>query len=224
MMSENSAAANDSSVSLKALRLRSGTPLKLRSMAKGFPEVELQLLGIIEGKGVMVTPHKSNAANSPIKPGESCTVSGFSGQYAFSFSAQIVQAFEAPIAYFLLSYPASVEARLVRHSIRSKTSLPATASPHGKNASVAVTMMDLSIGGTMLNSPITLGVRGDEVDLAFTVKFEANNLNLAICGTVCHSGPAETGQGYRVGLLFKDLTQNDKLVLHYIVQSTADSN
>jgi len=222
MMSDNSATANDSSISLSMLRLRAGTPLKFRGMAKGTPEVELQLLGIIEGKGVMVTPNNANHAIPALKTGESYKISGFSGQYAFSFSAQVIQAFVAPIAYTLLSYPNSIDAKLVRNSIRSKASLPATVSPHGKNEPVAVMMMDLSVGGTMINSPITLGQRGDEVDLAFTVKFEANNLNLAVGGTICHSGPIDTGQGYRIGLLFKDLTQNDKLILHYIVQSTVD--
>ena len=221
-MPDKTAAASDSSVSLSMLRLRAGTPLKFRGMAKGSPEVELQLLGIIEGKGVMVTPNIANHEIPALKPGESYEVSGFSGQYAFSFSARVVQSFVAPIAYTLVSYPASIDAKLVRNSMRSKASLPATASPHGTNTSVVVMMMDLSVGGTMINSPITLGQRDDDVNLAFSVKFEANNLNLAVKATICHSSPFETGQGFRIGLLFKDLTQNDKLILHYIVQSTVD--
>lgn len=223
-MSDTSESGDDSSLSLTKLRLRAGTPLKFRSMAKGTSEaeVELQLLGIIEGKGVMVTPNSAIHAIPALKIGENYKISGFSGQYAFSFSAQVMQAFIAPMAYTLLSYPNSIDAKLVRNSIRSKASLPATVSPHGKSESVPVMMMDLSVGGTMINSPISLGQRGDDVDLAFTVKFEANNLNLTVSGTICHSAPIDTRQGYRIGLLFKDLTQNDKLVLHYIVQSTID--
>lgn len=221
-MSDNSAAANDSSISLSMLRLRAGTPLKFRNLAIDAPEVELQLLGIIEGKGIMATPNTAIHAIPALKTGESYQISGFSGQHAFSFSAQVIQTFVAPMAYTLLSYPSSIDARLVRNYLRSKTSLPATATPQGKNASVTVMMMDLSVGGTMINSPIPLGQRDDEVDLAFTVKFEANNLNLAVGASICHSGPVDSGQGYRIGLLFKDLTQNDKLILHYIVQSTID--
>ena len=223
-MSDNAEAADDSSLSLSKLRLRAGTPLKFRSMTKGTSEaeVELQLLGIIEGKGVMVTPNIAIHAIPALKIGENYKISGFSGQYAFSFSAQVMQAFVAPMAYTLLSYPNLIDAKLVRNSIRSKASLPATVSPHGKSESVAVMMMDLSVGGTMIKSPKTLGQRGDDVDLAFTVKFEANNLNLAVSATICHSAPIDTGQDYRIGLLFKDLTQNDKLILHYIVQSTVD--
>ena len=223
-MSDKSESGDDSSLNLTKLRLRAGTPLKFRSMAKGTSEaeVELQLLGIIEGKGVMVTPNSTIHTIPALKIGENYKISGFSGQYAFSFSAQVMQAFVAPMAYTLLSYPNSIDAKLVRNSIRSKASLPATVSPHGKSESVAVMMMDLSVGGTMINSPISLGQRGDDVDIAFTVKFEANNLNLTVSGTICHSAPIDTGQGYRIGLLFKDLTQNDKLILHYIVQSTVD--
>ncbi|MFZ5524055.1 MAG: flagellar brake protein [Pseudomonadota bacterium] len=191
-------------------------------MAIAAPEVELQLLGIIEGKGVMVTPNISSNAITALKPGESYQISGFSGQHAFSFSAQVMQSFVAPMAYTLLSYPTSINASLVRNYMRSKTSLPAAATPRGGNAPVAVMMMDLSIGGTMISSPTLLGQRDDEVRLAFAVTFEANNLNLDVGATICHSGPIDTGKGYRIGLLFQNLTQNDKLILHYIVQSTAE--
>lgn len=195
MMSENALSANDSSISLSMLRLRAGNPLKFQSVAGAY-EVEFQLLGIIEGKGVMVTPNISNHPTAALKTAGNYNIPGFSGQYAFSFSTQVIHTFVAPMAYTLVSYPSSIEAKLVRNSMRSKASIPATASPHGKNASVAVMMMDLSVGGTMIKSPIALGERGDEVDLAFTAKFEANNLNLAVCGTICHSGPFDSKQGY----------------------------
>jgi len=143
-------------------------------------------------------------------------IRGFSGQHDFSFPVKVVQIFEEPIAYAVLSYPDAVQAKIVRKEIRRKVSLSAKAAPHGKNLSFDVTLSDLNMGGAKLDSALRIGTPGDLVNLTFVVDFEKSKMNMALLCTLRYTIKSESGEGYTIGVEFKDLTQNDKLVLHYI--------
>ncbi|RZI83711.1 MAG: PilZ domain-containing protein [Rubrivivax sp.] len=207
---------------LRALKLRPGIALQTQAAAPGSRPEEAQFLAAIEGKGVMVGPHGASGGKSALKPGAEYTVRGFTGQYDFSFSAQVIQTFEVPFAYALLVYPKAVQARMVRRSLRMKTALPAKVSLPGKTSFVEGTLIDVSAQGAMVHTSTTVGAMGDVVELALSVEFEGETVNLAIPATICHSNKAEADGGVNVGLSFKAVSQRDKLVLHYLVQSSAE--
>jgi len=59
------------------------------------------------------------------------------------------------------------------------------------------------------------------VNLAVSVDFEGEMVHLTIPSTICHSNKAEA-EGVNVGLSFKAVSQSDKLILHYLAQSSTE--
>lgn len=209
-------------IPLKSMGLRSGMALQTRRLVEGASKKEAQFFGAIEGKGVMVGPPGSDATQTGLEEGEVCVVRGFTGQYEFSFLSKVLQTFEKPFAYALLAYPAQVDAKKVRQSMRTKVSWPTQARP----ASVAedapaleLTLIDISPAGAMVSSPAALGGIGDLVQLAMDVRFEENPVRLQLTGSICHHNRAAGQDQFFVGLAFKNLSQDNKLVLHYLTQT-----
>lgn len=209
-------------VSLRSLKLRPGVALQTQGTSPGSPRIEAQFLAAIEGKGVMVGPHGATGGKSPLKAGEAYTVRGFTGQHDFEFTAQAIQTFEVPFAYALLVYPAAVRARLVRRSLRMKTSLPARVALPGGSSFVEATLIDVSPYGAMVRAPTTVGAIGDLVNLAVGIDFEGEAVKLEIPAALCHSHKAEAGDGVHVGMSFKTVSQRDKLILHYLAQQSTE--
>lgn len=217
MPNDSTSAVSD--ISLKSLKLRPGMSLQVQRSGQDARR-EAQFLAAIDGKGVMVGPHTSVGATG-MKAGEDYLVRGFTGQYDFSFSGRVIQTFEEPFTYALLAYPGAVQARLVRRAMRMKTSVSAVATPEGAAASPA-TLIDVSVAGAMVKAPAQLGPVGASLTLAFSVEVDGTRANLSLAAAICHSNRCDSGEGYNVGLAFKSATANDKLVLHYLVQSGAE--
>ncbi len=218
-MSDGSAEV--SQVSFESLKLRPGSSLKIQHSALGAPSGEVQLLAAVKGQNVMVALKGESGVKTGLEAGKDYIIRGFSGQHDFSFSSHVTQLFTAPFPYAMLSYPGSVEARIVRKSMRAKTSLPATVSPHGKDLPLNVNVVDLSIGGAMIDAPAPLGNPGETVSLALEVEFEGNKIKLELHAQIRYVNKSDAATAYSIGLEFKDITQNDKLVLHYVAQAYA---
>lgn len=225
-MTDASPTAQVSSLSLRELRLRPGMALQTRRLVEGASKKESQFLAAIEGKGVMVGPVGAHGVSTELEEGEVCVVRGFTGQHEFSFLSKVLQTFEKPFAYALLQYPKKVDATLVRQSMRIKTSMPAELSLAAdagadKATKAGVTLIDISVAGAMIRSKASLAAVGTLVSLAFAVDFEGSAVQLTLAGTVCHSHTPTGQEGCLTGLAFQDLTQHDKLVLHYMTQTRA---
>ncbi|RZL01318.1 MAG: PilZ domain-containing protein [Rubrivivax sp.] len=209
-------------VGLRSLKLRPGVALQTQGTAPGSPKLEAQFLAAIEGKGVMVGPHGATGGKSPLKTGDEVTVQGFTGQHDFSFTAQVIQTFEVPFAYALLVYPKVVRARVVRRSMRMKTSLPAKVLLPGGSSFIEATLIDVSPFGAMVHAPTTVGAIGDVVNLVVGLDFEGEAVKLEIPAALCHSHRADAGDGVHVGMSFKTVSQRDKLILHYLAQQSTE--
>ena len=206
---------------LKALGLRPGMALQTRRLVEGASKKESQYFGAIEGKGVMVGPMGSDGDKTELEEGEVCIVRGFTGQYEYSFLSKVLQTFEKPFAYALLAYPAKVDAKLVRQSLRTKTSWPTTAAIAGGDAQ-DVTLVDISTSGAMIKSPTPMAGIGETLSLVMTVVVEDSPYELKLSAGICHNNRAKYEDAYFMGLAFKGLTQQDKLVLHYLTQAAAN--
>lgn len=222
-MSPDVSSATVSTLPLRALRLRAGMALQTRRIVEGASKKESLFLAAIEGKGVMVGPVGPDGAKTGLEEGEICIVRGFTGQHEFSFLSRVLQTFEQPFAYALLQYPKHTDARLVRQSMRIKTSMSAVVSQPDDDSGLApasnATLIDLSTAGAMVRSATSLAAVGADVALSFSVDFEGAPVHLALRCTICHSSPTSERDGYFTGLAFKAMTQHDKLVLHYLTES-----
>jgi len=226
MSHDDSAAANPdvSRIPLKALGLRTGMALQTRRLVEGASKKEAQFYGAIEGKGVMVGPLGPDGVKTELDEGEICVVRGFTGQYEFSFLSKVLQTFQKPFAYALLAYPAQVDATLVRQSMRTKTTWPSTVYVPPKNGNADLgpqesTLVDISLQGAMIKTSSALATVGDLVTLGLTVTFDNAPVQLNLAASICHNNRGTNDASYYIGLAFKNLTQHDKLVLHFATQA-----
>ncbi|MEO7106749.1 MAG: PilZ domain-containing protein [Rhodoferax sp.] len=220
------AAANTdvSRLPLKALGLRTGMALQTRRLVEGASKREAQFYGAIEGKGVMVGPLGPEGVKTELLDGEVCVVRGFTGQYEFSFLSKVLQTFQKPFVYALLAYPAKVDATLVRQSMRTKTSWPSTVRIPPKDGAAdagpqEATLVDISLQGAMIKLDSPLATVGEIVTLGIAVTFDNAPLQLNLSASICHNNRGANDTAYYIGLAFKDVTQHDKLVLHYVTQA-----
>lgn len=208
---------------LRSMRLRAGMALQTKRLVQGSTLKDAQFLAAIESKGVMVGPVAPNGVSTGLEVGEVCIVRGFTGQHEFSFLSKVLQTFETPFAYALLSYPKQVDARQVRQSMRIVTAMPAQMRVPGQSAVPAqeATLIDISTAGAMVRTSTSTGqcVVGLGVNLAFSVAFEGSPVDMDLSGVVCHSHNAPDQGGHLVGMAFTGLTRQDKLMLHYITES-----
>ena len=203
----------------RSLKLRVGLALQAQSVVAGARHEELQFLAAVDFKGIMLGPYRSGEKIA-LSSGSEYTIQGFTGQYDFSFNSKVIQTFDKPFAYALLDYPDIVSARLVRRAMRMKTAFPARVTPASQSEPVGVTLIDVSHCGAMVHSPVPLGVFGDVLDLALAIDFEGDLVNLNIPSTICHSRKADHDGGTNVGLAFKPNSRDDKLMLHFLAQSS----
>lgn len=208
---------------LKALGLRTGMALQTRRLVEGTSKKESQFFGAIEGKGVMVGPLGSDGVETGLTEGEVCVVRGFTGQYEFSFLSKVLQTFEKPFVYALLAYPTQVDARLVRRSMRTKTSWPTTVRVPGATAQpghpeLEVQLVDISTSGAMVKASTALATIGEIIQVSVSLNVNDAPITLSVAGRICHNNKAPVDDAFFVGLSFKNLTQNDTLLLHYMTQ------
>lgn len=211
-------------VSLKTLRLRPGLLLTIQRMREGAPVHETKFVAAIEGKGVMLTPSGADSIKTDIIVGEEYLIQGFTGQTDFSFTAPALNVFKAPFAHALFAYPATVKAKQVRKSIRMKTTLPATIAPRGQDNPLQVSIIDLSVDGTMILAPRSLGVIGSLFDLVFPIQIiDEEHSNLNIVTRLRHNTPTDDGQR-KIGLSFENLSWDHKLLLNYFLGKITEEN
>ena len=205
---------------LRALGLRTGMALQTRRLVEGATKKESQYFGAIEGKGVMVGPHGSDAVQTGLVEGEVCVVRGFTGQYEFSFLSKVLQTFEKPFAYALLAYPPQVDAHLVRHSMRVKTSCPTRVSAPGTGGNFqSVELIDISMAGAMIKTSTALAAIGEVLRITMSVNFDNAEVELCLEGSICHNNKGTKEDAYFIGVAFKNLSQQDKLVLNFLTQT-----
>ena len=210
---------------LKALKLRAGLFLQTQRLVRDSPTYEAQFLGAIEGKCLFVVPVGTVSTKTGMKAGESFVVRGFTGVYDFQFEAKVIQAFdftfrEPAYAYSVLEFPASVKARKVRNALRIRTSIPANATPRNGASATPVRMLDLSVDGALLRSPVDLGWAGELLTLAFSMGEDEDMVYVETQARICHR--REDGGEMMVGVLFETLSERDRLTLREFVVAAVE--
>lgn len=217
-MPETLTQVTSSNVSLDAIKLQPGAVMQIQSCDEGGQvHHDVRFVGVIKSNSFLVTVPMTGGTRMWMKPGSEFILRGFNGRYAYAFTSKVIRAREQPFPYVHFSYPPSVEYKAVRHSLRIGVTQPATVTTTA-NSPVAVTMLDLSASGSMIESPESLGNAGDLIHLAFTVPLEGHEVSLSIAAVIRNIYQTDdTGRG-RIGLAFEDVSQNDNLILHYFLE------
>ncbi len=206
---------------LKTLGLRSGMSIQTRKLGAGAEKKERQFFGAIEGKGVMVSNINTDSGEVEFEVGDSCLVSGFTGQFEFTFLTRVVQTFDKPFVYALLEYPALSDARRVRQSMRMQTEFPASArlteNPDHSDE-VNVTILDISDTGALIKTPIVFGEIGDHIYVTMCTEIDNERSEITLQSRICHTRLAATQDAHLIGLAFKNVKSHDKMVLHFLTR------
>jgi hypothetical protein len=206
---------------LKSLRLQPGLLFKAQPASAPGVEFELQFLGILEDKGVLVEPTSVQALKLGLRGDETLRVRGFTGRHDFAFTTQVMRVFDftfrdPPLAYAMLAYPLDLTARQVRSAQRVRVDLPATAVPAGEDRRIPVTVRDLSTNGALLESDEPPGTQGGELVLHLKADFDGEAIDVVLPAVVTRVG--RTGQDTALtGVIFQDVLRGDRLALHYLV-------
>ena len=209
------------SADLKSLRLQPGLLLKAQPASAPGVEFELQFLGILEDKGVLVEPTSVQALKLGLRGDETLRVRGFTGRHDFAFETKVMRVFDftfrdPPLAYAMLAYPTNLTATQVRSAQRVRVDLPATAVPAGEERRIPVTVRDLSTAGALLESDEPPGTQGGELVLHLRADFEGEEIDVVLPAVVTRLG--RTGQDTALtGVLFQDVLRADRLALHFLV-------
>ena len=215
---------------LKALKLRAGLFLQTQRLDNArrvgdSPLYEAAFLGAIEGKALFLVPMGTFSIKAGMKAGDVFVVRGFTGQYDFQFDAKVIQAFdftfrEPAYAYAVLEYPATVQARKVRNSLRIRTQIAATVTPRNEQPPCDATMLDLSVDGALLRMPADPGWVNELAHVAFSIGEDADMAYIEALVRICHKRVDD--EGVLVGVLFENLQERDKLRLREFVLDSVE--
>lgn len=216
----NQEAKTEASVEVtpQELRLRPGTELTIRDSTYAALSHKAQFIATFPGKSILISLLVNNTLKIALHEGEEYVFKGFTGKYDFSFKASVLQIDKAQFNA-RISYPERITVKLVRKHIRVELTLATKALV--KDVSTPVVMSDLSTEGACVNSKISLGAIGERFQLTLPVEFDKKKINLDLASEIRHV--TETDQGLKTGVAFMDISQQDKLFLHYFVGTLHDA-
>jgi c-di-GMP-binding flagellar brake protein YcgR len=180
----------------------------------------VRMIGFIKGKMVFVTPPAADGKFEFVRDGQIFVARAFSGKKAYAFASATMKSVMTPHPYLLLSYPKEVRCTVVRRGVRAMVKLIASVSLGNPERTAAATLTDMSIGGASGIAKQALGVKGEEGLIKFKVHAAGQDEFLSLKTVLRSVAQAETGEGFRHGFEFVDLSIHDRLILSAYVHQT----
>lgn len=180
----------------------------------------VRMIGFIKGKMVFVTPPAADGKFEYVRDGQIFVARAFSGKKAYAFASAAMKSVMTPHPYLLLSYPKEVRCTVVRRGVRASVKLIASVTLGSPERTAAATLTDMSIGGTSGIAKQALGIKGEEGMIKFKVHAAGQDEFLSLKTILRSVAQAETGEGFRHGFEFVDLSIHDRLILSAYVHQT----
>ena len=205
-------------IPLQDLRLRPGTEMTIVDSKNKTLAHEAQFITVFPGRSVLVSLLVDDIKKIVLHENETYTFKGFTGIYDFAFTAKVLKV-DGGQFNARLTCPDIVSIIIIRSNIRAKVSLAANAIKD--NATTPVAVQDLSAGGAGISAQNALGSVGDRIQVVLPVIFEKKSIQLSLDSEIRHI--QETDGGLRIGVEFIDLSDHNKLMLHYFVNSVHET-
>ena len=203
------------------LKLYPGAEMYIQIMADASPgRHKVNFVGWIKNKSLLVTLPFENEQGLWMKAGQTYVIRGFNGIYAYAFSAQVLRARAHPFPYIHFSWSREITCQLVRKTLRVEVEIPANITRQNF-AALDVTMMDLSVLGSMLDTSVGLWRVGEQAKITFSVNVEGAEKKLVLSCIIRNIHQKGNGAGLRVGVAFENITEADTMILHYFVNNLA---
>ena len=216
------AAGKEILVQMTDVRWSVGETVYLQVVDNAALRYAVRLIGFVKNKTVFVTSPVIDGKFEFIRDGQTFIVRAFSGKKAFAFMASAVKSVHTPHPYLHLTYPKQVRCNVVRQGARAEVKIIAALTV-GENAGAGM-LTDLSIGGASVSAKEPLGVKGDTGRVKFKVQAVGEDEFMNIEAILRWVGPPETGEGFKHGFEFVNLTTQEKLILSAVVHQTLVEN
>ena len=180
------------------------------------PRLFTHLIGYEPEQSVLVrTPFQNNLPVN-VHEGVQVVIRAFSGTRAFAFLSQVQRMCIAPFLYLHLAYPSEIQYLEIRKNERLPLRL--LAETRARDTWRPAMLLDLGMGGSLVESTHQLGQPGETVELriSFPVEPILGEIQISVAATILHVEPyhaADALPTYRHGVEFRDLGKGDSVML-----------
>lgn len=212
----------EENLSFDAIKLMPGDALQLQPMLEGQTErFTVHVIGVMKPRSVLVTMPVVEGKLIFVRDGQTYLVRAFSGLNVCAFKARVLKSQLQPFPYLHLSYPDSVQAMRIRKAMRAPAGIIVAVqqSEEGKQIG-AGKLVDISVGGAKMFSPMQLGQKGDSLWLSFKVKLGDMEEYVKTPVVIRSVGEEDDEQGKRMkafGIQFGELGQSQRLIIMNLV-------
>jgi c-di-GMP-binding flagellar brake protein YcgR len=179
------------------------------------------VIGVMKPKSLLVTAPMVDGKLIFVRDGQTYLVRAFSGLNVCAFKAKILKSQLQPFPYLHLSYPDSVQAMRIRKTMRAPASIiVAVHETETGRQTGAGKIIDLSVGGARMYSPMKVGVKDQTLWLSFKVMLGDMEEYVKTPAIVRAVGEEDDEQGKRMhvfGLQFGELAQSQRLIIMNLV-------
>jgi c-di-GMP-binding flagellar brake protein YcgR len=209
-------------LSFDAVKLMPGDTLQLQPLLEGQTErFSVSVIGVMKPKSLLVSAPMVEGKLIFVRDGQTYLVRAFSGLNVCAFKARILKSQLQPFPYLHLSYPDSVQAMRIRKAMRAPANIiVAVHDTEDGRQSGAGKIIDLSVGGARMYSPMKVGVKDQTLWLSFKVMLGDMEEYVKTPAVIRAVGEEDDEQGKRMnvfGLQFGDLTQSQRLIIMNLV-------
>lgn len=209
-------------ISFDRVRLTPGDLLQIQPQQEGTAErYNVRVIGMLKGKSVLVTNPVVEDKVIFVREGQGFLVRAFAGVYVCGFKAWVRKVNLTPYPYLHLSYPASVHAVRLRKAIRAPVDIiVAIHEREGGELVASGRIVDLSVGGARVHTPVAFGEVGSRVFVAFKVKLDEIE-EIVTTSAYVRSLSEETddkGRPMKVtGIQFGEISQSQRMIIMNLV-------
>jgi len=212
----------EESLSFDAIKLMPDDTLQLQPLLEGQTErFTVRVIGMMKPKSLLVTAPMVEGKLIFVRDGQTYLVRAFSGLNVCAFKAKVLKAQLQPFPYLHLSYPDSVQAMRIRKAMRAPASIIVAVheSEEGKQTG-AGKLVDISVGGAKMFSPMALGKKDQTLWLSFKVRLGDMEEYVKTPAIIRSLGEEDDEQGKPMkafGMQFGDLNQAQRLIIMNLV-------
>ncbi len=202
--------------------LAPGDLVQLQPLQEGVDErYNVRVIGMLKGKSVLVSHPVVDEKLIFVREGQNFLVRAFSGVNACGFQTRVLKVNLTPYPYLHLTYPNVVHAVRVRRALRAPVDIIiAIYEREGGPLIASGRIVDLSVGGARVHSPVQFGEKGGRVYITFKVKLDDIEEIVTTPAIIRSHGEETDEKGRRmqtVGLQFGEINPAQRLIIMNLV-------
>lgn len=205
---------------LDSVRWHVGEPFYLQVQENPNLRYTVKLIGYVKNQSILVTAPRIDGRGAIIRDGQNFIVRSFPGKKAYAFSAYALKSVYTPHAYLHLSYPKIIRCSAIRQSSRASVKIIASLSVGAPEQMGAITLSDISMGGTSGIIKRAIAKKGEAGLIKFKVNTAGEDAYLSIPIIVRSIVETENTEEYRYGLEFVNIPTQSKIILSSFVHQT----